>query len=84
VEQLQKDHMAHIGQMAKDGKLLLAGPFTDNTDLRGMFVFQTASIEEARALSEADPAVKAGRLRIELHPWLSPKGIRIDQGTRGK
>jgi len=82
VEKLQEGHMANIRRMAKDGKLILAGPFSDNTDLRGMFVFQTSSIEEARTLCDADPAVQAGRLRVELHPWFSAKGIRIDPPTQ--
>jgi uncharacterized protein len=77
-EKIQEGHMANIRRLAAEGKLLLAGPFTDDGDLRGMFVFTVASLEEARALAETDPAVKAGRLRIELHPWFSAKGIKVD------
>lgn len=76
---IQDEHMANIRSMAKSGNLILAGPFTDDGKQRGMFVFQVGSLEEARALAEADPAVKAGRLVVEMHPWLSPKGIRVDQ-----
>ena len=75
---IQAAHLAHIGKMADSGKLILAGPITDGGELRGIFVFKTDSIEEARALSEADPAVKAARLVVELHPWLGPKGLRYD------
>ncbi len=78
-ERVQAAHLAHIGEMAKSGKLLLAGPFTDDGHLRGIFVFKVDSLAEARALSEADPAVKAGRLVVELHPWYSAKGITIVQ-----
>lgn len=77
-EKIQEGHMANIRRLAKEGKLLLAGPFSDGGDLRGMFVFTVASIEEAKALADTDPAVQAGRLRIELHPWFSAKGIRVD------
>ena len=56
-------------------KLVVAGPFGDDTALRGVFVFKVASIDEARALAETDPAVQAGRLVIEMHPWLVPEGI---------
>jgi len=75
---IQAGHMAHISAMAESGKLLLAGPFTDNTELRGVFVFKVGSLEEAKALTDADPAVQAGRLIMEIHPWYSAKGITID------
>jgi hypothetical protein len=30
-------------------------------------------MEQAKALTEADPAVKAGRLRMDIHQWMGPK-----------
>lgn len=78
VKAIQQGHMENIQHMAQIGKLVLAGPFTDDGDLRGVFVFQNVTREEAEQLCAADPAVKAGRLRIELHPWFSAKGIRVD------
>lgn len=67
--QLQKAHMDNINRLAVEGKLILAGPFLDNGDLRGIFLFDVSSVEEAQKLTETDPAVKAGRLVMELHPW---------------
>lgn len=81
VEKLQAAHLANIQRLAQEGKLILAGPFTDGGDLRGMFVFQVGSIEEARALAESDPMVKAGRLKLDLHPWYAAKGIRVDRAS---
>ncbi len=75
---IQQDHLAHIQKMADSGKLVVAGPFTDDGEIRGIFVFQGVSAEEAQQLAANDPAVKAGRLRIELHPWFAAKGIRVD------
>jgi uncharacterized protein len=73
---IQKEHIAHLEKMAAAGKMLLAGPFADSGDLRGMCVYLTGSEAEARESAEADPAVKAGRLVVEVHPWMSAKGIK--------
>ncbi len=81
VERIQAKHLAHIQKMVDSGDLLLAGPFLDGGELRGMLVFQVGSREEAEALANSDPAVKAGRLIVNIHPWYSAKGIRIDPPT---
>jgi uncharacterized protein YciI len=59
----------------QEKKLAAAGPFIDGGKLRGVFVFQVGSIEEARALADTDPAVRAGRLVVELHPWMVARGV---------
>ena len=74
---LQEAHMANIQKMAAEGKLVIAGPFMDNGDLRGLYVFRASSAEEAKSFVESDPAVKAGRLRFELHPWYAAKNITV-------
>jgi len=73
--ELQKAHLANINRLAEMRKLVVAGPFGDDGQLRGIFVFKVASMDEARALTETDPAVQAGRLAIDLHPWLVPEGV---------
>ncbi|HEX4901122.1 MAG TPA: YciI family protein [Pyrinomonadaceae bacterium] len=74
-EAIQKAHMDNINRLAETKKLVVAGPFGDNGTLRGIFVFKVASLDEARALAETDPAVQAGRLALDIHPWLVPEGI---------
>src|SRR4029453_18054462 len=68
-------HMKNIQNMAAAGNLVAAGPVVDGGQLRGIFIFAVGSMEEAKSLAEGDPAVKAGRLAVEVHPWMSQKGI---------
>ena len=66
---LQRAHLDNIGRLAEEGKLSLAGPFLDGGELRGIYIFNVSTIEEAKALTETDPAIQQGRLVMELHPW---------------
>jgi len=74
-EKIQEGHMANINRLAEAGKLVLAGPFYSDGDRRGVFIFKVNSLKEAQTLTNTDPAVKAGRLRIELYQWSVPKGV---------
>ena len=73
-ERIQEGHMAHLREFAKSGKLVAAGPLEDNGFVRGIVIYKTASVEEARAIAMADPAVKAGRFMIVLHKWFVTRG----------
>lgn len=66
---LQRAHLDNIKRLAEDGKLILAGPFIGSGELRGIYVFDVRTVEEARELTKTDPAVEAGRLEMELHSW---------------
>ncbi|MBR9998685.1 MAG: hypothetical protein KFF73_06930 [Cyclobacteriaceae bacterium] len=73
---LQKAHLENIRKMAEDGKLVLAGPFFGDGDLRGIYVFDVAGIEEAEKLTQSDPAIQAGRLVMEMKEWYGPAGLK--------
>ena len=75
IKELQKAHIANIVRLADMKKLIVAGPFGDDGDLRGIFVFRVASLKEAQDLAATDPMIKIDRLRIELHPWNVPVGF---------
>jgi len=63
---LQDAHMAYLAELHKAGHLLAAGPLLGASDgeFRRLSILN-AEPEEARALKEADPAVRAGRYSIK-------------------
>ena len=74
-QKLQAAHRANINRLAAEGKLVLAGPFADDGELRGIYVFDVTTIAEAEALTRTDPAIQAGQLVMELHPWYATAGL---------
>ncbi len=74
-QQLQLSHLWHLRKQMDEGRVVAAGPFGGNRDIGGLMVLQTETLEEAKAIAEQDPAVKAGRLKVELHPWWVAKGV---------
>ncbi len=66
---LQMAHLRNIDKMADEGKLVLAGPFLNDGEVRGLYIFNVATTEEAEELTNTDPAIKSGSLEMELVPW---------------
>lgn len=76
-KQLQRAHLDNIIKMANEGMLVLAGPFLDGGDLRGIYVFNLESVEEAIKLTETDPMIQKGVLVMEMHPWYGSATIQM-------
>ncbi len=74
---LQAAHMQNIGRLAEAGKLAIAGPFLDDGELRGIYIFNVETIAEAKKLTQSDPAIKAGSLVMELHPWYGSAALGL-------
>lgn len=72
VDSIQTAHMANIGKLVEDKKLVLAGPFENGG---GIFILKVSSQEEAEELAAQDPAVSAGRLLTKIRPWYTDKGM---------
>lgn len=88
---LFKGHMANIQRLAAEGKLVVAGPFGDNSQkLEGIFIFNLTKVEDVEPLLKTDPAVAAGLLGYELYRWYGSAAVmeipaihpRIDKTQR--
>jgi len=82
VQELQQQHMDNIRRLADSGVLVLAGPFINEkpeSDLLGIFVFDVDSLAEAEALTSTDPAVKAGRLGMDVYGWRGAPEVVYDE-----
>jgi uncharacterized protein YciI len=75
-ELLHRQHLGYLAAMQAAGHLAVAGPFDDPPDdsWRGLCLYRVGSLEEARRLAEADPAVRAGRLCVDVMHWYTPQG----------
>ena len=71
---IQRGHLDNINSLAASGKLNVAGPFLDEGDMRGIFVFDCSTEDSVKTMLDADPAINSGRLSYEIHPWMSQKG----------
>jgi len=77
---LQDAHLAYLARLHEDGRLVAAGPVQGVPELRlaGVCIY-TTSVEDAQALAQEDPAVRAGVFRVELWSWWVPGGaLRFD------
>lgn len=75
---IQEKHMQHLNRMYEEGFTSLTGPMGDDGELRGIVIYNTKTQAEADSLAKLDPAVQAGRLEVEVHPWWVAKGGKLN------
>ena len=73
-EKIQAAHMANINRLAKEGKIIMAGPIGTEDDLRGIFLMNCADSTEVENFVKTDSAVITGRLIMKYYPWWTMKG----------
>lgn len=69
---MQDAHLDHLATLHEQGHLVAAGPLGHDR-FRGLSVLRVPP-DEARALAEADPTVRAGRFDVVVMPWQVPAG----------
>ena len=82
LERIQEEHLAYHAGLRAAGQVVTNGPVIDGPDpsLRGLTFYRTGSLARARELAEADPAVRAGRLAVEVMTWWCPRGTMSKPG----
>lgn len=70
-------HFANITRLANEKKLALAGPFEGTDGWRGVFVFATADIEQAKQYVATDPVIVQGEMVAEYHKFYGSAGLMM-------
>lgn len=70
-------HLAHQDEQAKRGLIQMGGPFGDKGDWRGLLLYDCETQEEVEGYLKADPFVRAGQLKYEVHPWYGAIGTQL-------
>jgi len=79
-----KGHFANMKRLAADGKLVQAGPLDGVDGWRGLFVFATPDIEEARKFVATDPVVVKGEMIPEFHKYYGSAALMLVNDLHGK
>ena len=82
LQRIQAEHLAYHARLREAGDIVTNGPVSDQPDasLRGLTFYRTGSLARAREFAEADPAVRAGRLSVEIMTWYCPPGTMSQPG----
>jgi uncharacterized protein YciI len=82
LERIQQEHVAYHASLREAGQVVTNGPVSEQPDpsLRGLTFYRTGSLDRSRQLAEADPAVRAGRLTVEIMTWYCPPGTMRQPG----
>jgi uncharacterized protein len=68
-QKIQNGHLKNNMRLASENKMILAGPFLDDQEIRGIFIFNASSRKDVEEWLKTDPAIKSGILSVEIHPW---------------
>jgi uncharacterized protein YciI len=82
LDRIQDEHVAYLTWLREADHIVTNGPVAEQPDpsLRGLAFYRTGSLERSRQLAEDDPAVRAGRLSVEIMTWYCPPGTMSRPG----
>ena len=82
--ELMKGHFGMINRLASEGKLIVAGPFMEGGELRGIYLFDAKTVDEARAMTETDPSIKEGYFKVDFVKWYGSAALMEVNATHKK
>ncbi|MBV8673627.1 MAG: hypothetical protein JOZ33_09360 [Acidobacteriaceae bacterium] len=79
-EELMPQYLAYLRREMESGRMIFAGPVTDDGDIIAVAILQAATAEEAKALIDKNPGVQSGHFVPELHPCFLPglDGVKVE------
>jgi hypothetical protein len=82
LDRIQREHLGYHADLRAADQIVTNGPVDGAPDpsLRGLTFYRTGSLERSRQLAEDDPAVRAGRLTVEIMTWYCPPGTMSRPG----
>ena len=82
LERIQREHISYHTWLREAGHVVTNGPVDEQPDpsLRGLTFYRTGSLEQSQALALDDPAVRAGRLTVEIMTWYCGPGLMVRPG----
>lgn len=77
-DSLFRGHLQNIGRLAREGRLIVAGPLQKNDNhYEGIFIFNVKTKQEARSLLASDPAIAAGLLAVDIYGWYGSAALPL-------
>jgi uncharacterized protein YciI len=70
-------HFANMERLAGEKKLVMAGPLDGTEGRRGIFVFATPDIEQAKSYVATDPVIVNGEMAAEYHKFYGSAGLMM-------
>ncbi len=77
-DSLFRGHFSNMDKLAAEGRLVAAGPFSANdSQYRGLFLFDVRTIGEAEDLVKGDPTVTSGIFTTEMYQWYGSAAMSL-------
>jgi len=77
-------HFANMQRLAAEKKLVVAGPLDGVDGWRGVFVFATGDIDQAKSYVASDPVIINGEMVAEYHKFYSSAGLMMVNDIHNK